>query len=309
LVLALVSWLVLRSFRRPYAIVGWLWYVGTLVPVIGLVQVGNQAFADRYTYVPLIGIFVAIAWGGCEALRALAARAPRAARTVGPAVALAVVAACAGLTAKQASIWRDSILLFEHTLNVAPNNSIIHVAVAASYAERRRFEDSVRHARRALEIRPDYVEAYVNLGNAWIADGDPAAAAQEYRRALEIDPERPDVLYNLGNALTRLGEMQDAIAAYARAIELDASDPRFWHNLGKAYSDAGRVDEAVRHYERALELDPNMAVSHYMLGRLLSDQQRHADAEQHYRRAVEIDPSHTKARYYLERAVAAQKAR
>ena len=296
-----VTALVLGWLRRPYAIFGWLFYLGTLVPVAGLVQVGNQAYADRYTYVPLVGIFVMLAWGADECVRSLSGRRPWMRQAAALLVAL-VLGACSWLTFEQVGVWRDSIRLFQHALQVVPENSIIHVAISASYSDQRKMDDAIRHAERAIEIRPDYLEAHSNLGNAWLAKGRPDVAVLHYERALEIEPRSAISLFGRGNALWRVGRVAESIASYEAALEVDANNAKVWNNLGNAQRMNGQLDEAMRSYERAIELDPYTAISYYMLGRSLADQERHAEAISQYERALELDSRHTKARYYLGRS-------
>jgi len=256
LVTALAIW---TRHRRPYLLVGWLWYLGTLVPVIGLVQVGGQARADRYTYVPLIGIFVALAWGVPDLLRTVGwIRHPRPATGRGVLMATlpvaVVVLALASVSRMQAGTWRNSVTLFEHALAVTESNVTAHNALGVALAEEGRMQEAIRHYEDALRIKSDYVKTHNNLGAALVLVGRAPEGIDHFETVLRLDPNHAEAHYNLGLALAAERRLPEAIHHFDTALRLRPSYAEAHFNLGKAlylrgdYSGAWReVHLAQRH--------------------------------------------------------------
>ena len=219
--LVVISAAVLWARRQRYLLVGWLWYLGTLVPVIGLMQVSADAMADRYTYLPMIGIFIAVVWGAAELTGRVGRRhaLPRAA--MGAAAAVVLVALMAG-AARQVSYWRDSIALYEHALEVAPGTAIMRTNLANVLTEKGRIDEAIEHYRLAVEIDPDFLPAHNNLGNTLMFRSQPNEAVEHYRRAVALAPNLPHTHINLADTLIVLGRIDEAIAHYERALALDA---------------------------------------------------------------------------------------
>ena len=250
--LLLVTLLVLRQWsRRPWIVVGWLWFAGTLVPVSGLIQFGGQAMADRYSYIPHIGLFLAVTWEVAERLSALAL--PRVATA---ALATVVLAGCAAITTSQLRYWPDSITLFEHAVAVTSENYFAHnnLGVALEAAGRR--DEAAQHYAEAARINPNWPEAQNNFGiaNAW--RGDYAAAARHFSEALRVRPSFAKAENNLATALSYQGDLDGALSHYLRAVELDPqyADARF--ALADIFERRGKLDEAEEHYARVLTLRP-----------------------------------------------------
>jgi tetratricopeptide (TPR) repeat protein len=220
---AVVAW---RARREPYLAVGWLWYLGTLVPVIGIVQVGSQAMADRYAYVPLIGLFVAIAWVGASLL----SRRP-AARPAAGAVALAILLALAVRTRQQVGVWHDSLSLFSSSVRAVPDSWVAHY----------------------------------NLGEALTGSGRFAEAEAEYRETIRLQPRFARAHNNLGMALDSQGHTEEAIAAYAQAVHLKPDLAEAYNNLGVDYASLGRYTEGVAALREALRLRPDFAQARHNL--------------------------------------------
>ena len=252
LLLAGVTLTVVRAARRyPYLAVGWLWYVGTLVPVIGLVQVGGQAMADRYTYVPLIGLFIILVWGVSE----LSGRW-RHVRVVVPILTgLVLSALCLG-TWWQLHYWQDSVTLFEHTLRVTTSNSIIHNNLGAALTRKGKFEEAVGHFSKSLQIRPDQPNTHVNLAVAQVQLGNLESAIAHYTKALELDPNHPGAHNNLGNALVLQGKPDEAAAEFRRALEINPGYAEAHNNLGVVLARQGNLDDAIAHFSEALQINP-----------------------------------------------------
>ncbi len=265
LLLAAVTALVVALRRsRPYLLAGWLWYLVTLLPVIGLVQVGEQAMADRYTYVPLIGPFVAVAWGIPDAVRAVLAAtrrdpsksAPRerALRWALPAAAVAVLLALAFLTRAQAATWKNSVTLFEHALRVTRGNHLAHLDLGAALSREGRSDEALAHYKEAVRIKPDNAMAQYDLGAALAARDRDAEATEHYVRALALDPGYAAAHNNLGILLAKQGRIDEAARHYAEAVRLRPDFAEAHFNLAVAYHAVGRDAEARTEVETAMRL-------------------------------------------------------
>jgi Flp pilus assembly protein TadD len=247
--------------RRPYLVVGWLWYLVTLLPVIGIVQVGGQGMADRYTYLPLLGIFIAVVW---EVASWRWWNVP-AARRAGTVAVLATLAIFAVLTVRQTRVWHDSLTLWTTTLARNPRAAIAYYALGGLYAADGRGDAAIAAYRRALKLRPDYANAHRELAPLLVRTGRLAAAAAHYRKAIA-----------------------------------GGSDPAANHNdLANVLSSQGRVAEARRHLRLALRLRPDLVEAHNNLGILLAEEGRLREAEAEFRAALQAQPSFAPARQNL----------
>jgi len=247
-----VSGLCLVAWRRaPWATVGWLWFLGTLVPVLGLVQVGNQAHADRYTYVPHLGLFAALAWGAASLVRGPAVR-----RGLVAAGAAVVLAACILATAAQVRTWRDDESVFAQAIAATGGNTLAHDKLGHLRQLQGRPEEAVEHYREVLRARPTLATAHVNLGTALQQQGDLVGARASYRRALELDPETANAWSNLGVLLAGEGRHQEAEEHFARSLE--RSPRKAGVLVAAALNDLGRGDRrsAASRFRRAAGLDP-----------------------------------------------------
>ena len=259
LILASVSFWAIKTVKsHPYVSVGWLWYLGTLVPVIGLVQVGSQAMADRYTYVPFIGLFIIIAWGVPDLLKKWRYRKLVLALSAG--VALLGLTACAWL---QAGYWENSITLFRRSIQVTTNNSMAHNNLGNALAGQGNFKEAIRHYTEALRIEPDFVKAHNNLGLALERAGDIKEATHHYVKALRINPHYAEAHYNLGNALAHQGDFENAIHQYAEALRISPDFAEAHNNLGNVLFSQRKLKEAIRHYAEALRLEPDHTQAHH----------------------------------------------
>jgi len=298
LLLVVLSIGVVRLGRgHPYLLLGWGWYLGTLVPVIGLVQVGAQAMADRYTYVPLVGVFIILAWGGHE----LSARWPKRerARAALAAGALCALTAC---TWFQTARWRDTVTLFKHTLEVTQRNPMAHGILGTALGRRGEVDESIVHYRAALRLRPGLAEAHNNLGIALFRKGELDEAVEHYREALSLKPDHATAHTNLGAALYTQGRLEEAVAHYREALRVKPDSPETHNNLATALDAQGHVAEAIQHYEEALRLRPSDAKAHKNLGITLYQQGRFDEASAHFEAVLRIDPSDERARTLLRRA-------
>jgi protein O-mannosyl-transferase len=313
--------------RWPFLLTGWFWFLGGLVPVIGLVQVGTQAMADRYTYVPLIGLFVVIVWGAA----ALQGRW-RLPKTLPGLAAVLLLAACGVLTWRQASYWQDSERLFRHAAAVTKNNHTALANIAAALFARGELDEAISYCRKALEAKPDYPDALNNLGAALEKKGG-AESMDYYREALRLNPFHSGALYNLGNALLArgrnaeaadcfaavlrvkpdnlearnnfanelltIGRIDEAISQYRIALSLHPANDKVLKNLGAALVRKGKLDEASIYYRRALKVEPDDGTAHYALGLVLALQAKWDEAIQHYTASVRLLPPNPEVEYNL----------
>lgn len=268
-VLAGVTTLCLRSrTQRPYLLAGWLWFLGMLVPVIGLVQVGSQAHADRYTYLPSLGIALAVVWLATELL----SRAPR---WCGPALALVVALPLALQSHAQVRYWSDSAALFQRALDVGGESALIRESLGRVQAERGELDAALANFRRALELEPNYAAAHSRLGAALLARGELAESERILRRALELDARDATSHCNLGLLLERRNELDGALESYRAAIQLDPWNSTAHAHAAKLLGMRGKLDEALASYRAAREVTPDdielirfTAVTLTLLGRV-----------------------------------------
>jgi len=253
--LAGVTAFVIRAARsRPYLAVGWLWYLGTLIPVIGLIQVGEQSMADRYTYVPLIGLFVAIAWGVPDLLSRRVSASPRPRVALGLAAASAlIVVALAVATWVQVGYWRDKLTLFTHAIEVTDNNYLAHDMVGAALSREGKNQRAIEHFNKAIQIKPSDPLAYNNLGNAYTRMGRLPEAVAAYDEAIRIKPETEQAHFNRGIALVLLGRLDEAISEFSTVKEL-ILQARGHPEIFTTQSDENAA--IIRRYEKAVSAQP-----------------------------------------------------
>ena len=279
--------------KAPYLITGWFWYVGTLVPVIGIVQVGAQAHADRYTYIPLIGIFFAFSWG----MASLAAKLgiPKAVKIL---VAGALLCPLAIAAHTQASYWRNSIALFEHALKVTEGNYLAHKNLGSALSDVGRQEEAVKNHMAAISYKADDSSLYYNLGNSLSKLNREEEAIAQYKISLSVKAE-PKIYqkanYNIGNSLARLGRYEEALPYYTKSSELDPTDPGPIVNKGNTLALLNRPAEAEVLYKRALEIEPENADPLTNLGNVLAAQKKNQEAVGYYLRAISKEPGQVNA--------------
>lgn len=288
--------------RRPYFLTGWLWYLGTLVPVLGIVQVGSQAMADRYTYVPLIGVFVAIAWGAPGLFRPSRWKEPLLA-TLAAGVLLALTAAAW----VQASYWKDSLTLFSHAVEVTRDNWVAQMNLGVALGEQGRTEEEIGHYREAIRIRPAYPEALYNLGAALAQKGDLDGAIESYRRSLALWPANPQVLLNLGLALAGKGETKEAEQHYREALRLRPGFPLAHNNLGTLLAHQGKLAEAIPHFREAVRLSPSDYLGRSNLGLAMLREGKREEAAEQFREVLRLRPGDPEALEHLRSALSIER--
>jgi tetratricopeptide (TPR) repeat protein len=261
LVVALISVVAWRTARaRPWIAVGWLWFVGMLVPVIGLVQVGSQSMADRYAYLPMIGLSIAVGFELSERVR----RSP-ALRAAALALLAFAIAAWSWLTWRQVGYWESDRTLFTHVVDVMPENHVAHGILGNVHLREGRIDLAMEEYQKALQIRPEYAQGHSNMGMALELSGKPAEAIAEYRAALRYDPRLAEAHMNLGQLLVKQGRTDLAIPELEAALRSNPDLVEAHQNLGVALLATGRRTEAIAQFRRALELRPNYAEAQRMI--------------------------------------------
>jgi Flp pilus assembly protein TadD len=297
-----LTWLAWRSRRRfPYVLIGWLWFVGTLVPVIGIVQVAGHALADRFTYIPSIGIFIIIAWGIRDSI------------SLRPPYRWGLVLACtsavivlSALCHIQVQHWRNSITLFQHALSVQEDNSLAHACLGAAFLQQGNPELAEKHLTRALEINPNYPEALNDLGMILLDKGMYREAVTRFSQALTLHPNYAEAHNNLGLTLTRVNRFPEAIEHYKIAIALDPMFPKAINNLGAALAQQGRLEDAKPYFLQALTIQPSYNDVYNNLGLLYYQQQDYANSRTYFESGLSYNSNNPKAYFFLGLIAAAQ---
>jgi tetratricopeptide (TPR) repeat protein len=251
--LAGITYVVLRwRFRFPWMTVGWLWFLVTLVPVIGIIQVGTQAMADRYTYIPMIGLLLLVVWSFEHWVKSMPG-----VRALAFVLAGGAVLSCLVLTRIQLSHWHDSIALFTHALSVTTNNPVAHQNLGVALANAGRSAEAIAHYQEVLRLMPNSAQAHYNLGIEMASAGKLDQATFHYSEALKLNPKSEKLHNNFGVILAQRGELQAAMEEFKRSIQLNPNYPKPYLNYGMAMQQRGLTAVAVTNYAKALELDSN----------------------------------------------------
>jgi protein O-mannosyl-transferase len=276
-------------WRRERAVlVGWLWFLGTLVPVIGLVQVGRQSMADRYTYIPHIGLFIAIVWGVAGVAGVAASIRNVAMQRAAGVVAGVVVVALAMRTVDQLGYWKNSETLFTHALAVTHHNHIAHANLAFALGNRGDVAGAVEHYRRAIEIAPREPQPYYNIGQLYLVAGDFERAREWLERAVALDPNYADAHGNLAKAFASMGRPEDAIREFREVVRLRPTNDVAHYDLAVELAKHGEVEEALTHFAEAARLNPDSPQVFYSQSLALSQAGRAAEADSAYKRYEEL---------------------
>jgi protein O-mannosyl-transferase len=320
--------LFLAAKKQPALLIGWLWFLGTLVPVIGLVQVGKQSLADRYTYLPHIGLFIALVWGAAALVDRL--KWPR---LVSMAAAGLLLAGCGIVSFQQVSYWRSSRTLFGHALAVTSRNFVAYAVFANVLVEEGKLTEAIEQCRKSLEIAPEYPEAHNTLGNIYAklekadealasyraaAEGDPtypdprigmaevllkqgklAEAEAKCREALQLAPTHLPTLFCLATALHRQGKLDEAADYYHRILKLQPELYTPHRALGNVFVAQGKPDQAIAEFQLALKARPQDADTHVVLGVVLLQKDRVEDATAQFSEATRLQPTNAIAHYQL----------
>jgi len=284
--------------RRPWLVTGWLWYLGMLVPVIGVFQGSGEAMADRFTYLPSIGLTLMLCWS-------VPARAMerRSLKMITGVAAGAALLACAALSRIQVRYWKDSVTLFRHALDVTRDNWLAHNNLGIALFALGALQEGLRQFETAVQLQPHSATAHFNLADALGRSGKSEEAIQENQQALRLRPDYPEARYNLAELLTALGRNQEAIAQYGEALRLDPDRAQTHCKLGNALARTGRLEDAIAHYERALQIEPDNAETHLNLGGALARLGKPEEAIQQYQEALRIRPDYVAAHNNLANAL------
>jgi tetratricopeptide (TPR) repeat protein len=299
-----------QARRRPWLAAGWTWYLVALAPVIGIVQVGTQARADRYTYVPLVGVFAIIAWGVPDLLERLgppSATGRRRALAVAAGISIAALSIAAHL---QTRFWRDGETLVGRALAVTEDNAVAHVGMGLARLRQGRPHDAVASFGEALRISPNYPAAHVNAAVVFVTIGDTEQAIEHYRRAIDLLPADADLRVGLGDAEVRAGRPEAAVEQYRSALAIDPEHAVAQRQLGIALLGSDdTVAEGVDLLVRAVATRPEDATAHRALvsahrklGLVYARRGRYADAIEQWTAALALEPDHEATRRNLERA-------
>jgi tetratricopeptide (TPR) repeat protein len=319
---------VILAPKHPYLPVGWFWFLGTLIPVIGLVQVGEQSMADRYSYFPLIGMFVMVTWGMHDLLKR---------RRYGPSIAgilgMTVVAACVPVTVRQLGFWKDSETVFRHAIAVTANNWMAldnlgsallkqgrldeakvqlqnaleinpgdptaHNNLGLVLLRQGRFDQAIQELRITLALKPDDILSRINLGAVLLNQGNHADAIREFQEASKRDPMNVGAHNNLAVALLAVGRAQEAVDEYHQALRLNPADAGAHKNLGLALSQMGNFDEAIAQFQEALRLKPDFTQAYLSLGDVLAKKGSFEEAVKQYAKALQLEPTSAVGHFQL----------
>jgi protein O-mannosyl-transferase len=295
--------------RRPYLPVGWCWFVGMLVPVIGLVQAGAQAMADRYTYLPMIGLLVTLVWGLHKLIDRWRYRV-----VAGSVAALAAMAVCVALTRKQIGYWTDTQTLFRHAIDATRDNYIAHLKLGTALSHQGRLDEAIRELQEAVRLKPDDSDSRNNLGAALGRQGKLEEAISQFQQAVRLAPNDAGTHYNLGVALGMTGRQDQAIEQYREALRLrpDYSSARrnldaalggsrgpttpdaaeVHNNAGIALAQQDKLDDAILQFQEALKLRSGYAEAHFNLGLALAGKGRLDEAMSQYQEATRLKPDY-----------------
>jgi Flp pilus assembly protein TadD len=283
-----------RLRKQPELAVGWFWFLIALMPVIGIVQIGGHARADRYVYLPLIGVFIVIVWG--TAAIAIRWRATRVAAGI---VAGLMLIACGVQSRSQLRYWQSDETLFRRALAVTRENAVAHYNLGHFLERGGARDEAAAHYREAIRINPGYGFAHNNLANILARSGQWSEALQFYRAAIALSPQSAEAHSNMGAALARTGQWEDAIHHYRAALSIQPGLPGAHNNLGVALLQRGDTEAAISHFRQALERQPDYTAARVGLGNALAIQGELEEAIRCYHEALQTNPAHANAHYRL----------
>jgi tetratricopeptide (TPR) repeat protein len=286
--------LFMKRGRYPYLLMGWLWFVGTLVPVIGLVQVGGQAMADRFTYVPSLGVLIVTIWGAYELAKG------RHYHLIAMSVSgSAAIILCLALTRQQLGYWKDSETLFRHALKVTKNNYIAYNNVGDALLDKGQAEEAMSQFQEAIRLNPSFAEAHYNLGIVFFKKSQTGEAMSQFREAIRLKPDYAEAHNNLGTALLNRGQTDNAVSQFQETIRLKPDYAGAHFNLGVALFNQGQTEEAISQFQEATRLKPDYAEAHINLGVALLNKGQTGEAISQYQEAIRLKPDYAEAHYNL----------
>ncbi len=275
--------------RRPYLIVGWLFFIITLVPVIGIIQVGGQSRADRYMYIPMIGLLIMIVWG----LKEIVERVRLSRFVLVPAIAVCL-SAMSIATWINVGYWKNTFTLFGHALEVMPANHIALLFLGNTLVEQKNNSGAIEYYKKSVEAAPGFAEARFNLALALFHDNKFDKALEQYNMVLNIKENYPRVHFYIANVLAKMGHTA-AAKHYSAAIKNDPEDIEAYSNWAVMLAENGQIEQAVEKYNKALAIKPDNADVHNNLGNALKNQGKLAQAAEHYQKALSLKPDFAQA--------------
>jgi tetratricopeptide (TPR) repeat protein len=297
LLIAITLVVIWRVKKFPYLATGWLWYIGTLVPVIGIVQAGSQAMADRYTYIPLIGLFIVVAWGVPELLKEWKYRK----EMLFAAAALSIM--CLSIISwKQVGYWQNNFTLYDHALAVTENSWLAYDNRGVAYYSQGGYKQAIEDFNRAIEIKPHHEKTYNNRGNAYHALGRYRQAIEDFNKAIEIKTDFPEAYNNRGNAYLALGNYKLAMGDINKAMEIKPDYATAHNSRGNVYQNLGNYHQAIEDYGRAIENKPRYAEAYYNRGTAYNKLGNYRQAIEDLNRAINLKPDYPEA--YVNRGFA-----
>jgi Tfp pilus assembly protein PilF len=320
LLLLTISVCIIRlAGKKKYLLTGWLWYLGTLVPVIGLVQVGNHSMADRYSYVPLTGLFIIIGWGFADL--SVKWRFRKIILTISAVTVLAALGVCTRLQLRH---WRNSVSLYEHAIEVTDNNYWAYAGLGAALCSQNKLDEGITYLKKTLQIMPSHSLAHCNLGMALARQGTVEEAIEHYKESLDLMPDdakaesdlaeaiedqQAVIYYNLANIYAEQGRSDEAVEYYTKVIELKPNSIIAQGRLGLLLAQQGRIEEAIGRFRAVLSERPEDYEMHFNVGVLLERQGKTGEAIAEYEQALKINPDYGKAIERLEAALSKQDGR
>jgi len=285
ILIALTLLFVVNISRFPYLIVGWLWYIGTLVPVIGVIQVGSQSMADRYTYVPLIGISVMIAWGLPQLIGKW-----RSGRYILSGILCLIIPLLIWSAWVNAGYWKDNVTLFSHAIDVTRDNYLAHNSLGVALCDRGDFDAGINHYIEALRIYPEHIQALNNLGATLVKEREYGKSIEHFKKAIQLDPYFVNAHYNLGVALYSLGKVDEAIKEYQEVLQLNPQHSGAFQNIQIALAKQRKISDAIIQLNDALKTEPRNYMIHCRLAELYQSKGETKEAIGHYENALSINP-------------------
>ena len=293
---------IIAILRKPYLIVGWLWYIGTLIPVIGLVQVGLQARADRYTYIPLIGIFIILAWGASG----IAEHRPQLKKGLSL-IGWLIVITLGTVTWLQVATWKNCVTLFHHAIEVTSNNYWAHNSFGLCLSNQGDYEHALNHYQESLRIKPRQEDILNNIGLIMAINENNDSAISCFSEALRINPNYAKAHINWGSLLFKMGRNDEVIFHTTEALRIDSNDPVAHYLLGVSLANVGQADKAILHLSETLRLAPNQLPAHNALGVMLLEKGQIDEAINHFRQALLINPEDKETRKNIQIAIKLKK--
>ena len=279
-------WVMKVSSSHRYLLTGWFWYLGTLVPVIGIIQVGSQGMADRYMYIPSIGLLIVVAWGADDLLGKWKYK-----QIILGLSAVAVVTVLTVLTWFQVGFWRDSFTLFDHAVKVTKENDVAYNNRGTIYYEKGEYDMAIADFNKAIEINPRYIEAYYNRGKAYNAKKQYESAISDYSKAIEINPKLAAAYTNRGSIYKAMGQYALAISDYDKAIEINPAFAEAYNNRGTVYYAKGDYALAISDYSKAVELKPDFAWAYFNKANACEIVGRTQEAVEAYKSFIQYAPA------------------